>query len=77
MNVQMRVHILRTFITYLLVHIHQKKKIAPKIAVKIVSVNGPLYNQIFLVSSKHTKTTLRSTYRDVVSVLHLNAEFSR
>jgi hypothetical protein len=29
--------ILRTFITYLLVHIHQKKKIAAKIA----SVNGP------------------------------------
>ena len=33
MNGQMRVHILRTFVTHLLVHMHQKKKIA----------NGPLY----------------------------------
>jgi hypothetical protein len=37
----MRVHVLRAFITYLLVHIHQKK-IAPKLAAKIVSVNGPI-----------------------------------
>jgi hypothetical protein len=29
-----------TFITYLLIHIHQKKKIAPEIATKIASVNG-------------------------------------
>jgi hypothetical protein len=28
----MRVHVLRTFITHLLVHIRQKKKIAPEIA---------------------------------------------
>jgi hypothetical protein len=42
MNVQMKIHILRTFITHLLVHIHQKKKIEPKIAAKIASVNGPL-----------------------------------
>ena len=39
---QMRVHILRTFVTHLLVHIHQKKKIANKIAAKFASVNGPL-----------------------------------
>ena len=42
MNVQMRVHILRTFITHLLVRIHQKTKIALEIAAKIASVNGPL-----------------------------------
>jgi hypothetical protein len=40
MNVQMRVH-LRTFITYPLDHINQKKKIALEIAAKIASVNGP------------------------------------
>ena len=35
MNVQMmRVHILRTFITHLLIHIHQKKKIALEFAAK-------------------------------------------
>ena len=42
MDVEMRVHILRTFITHHpLVHIHQKKKIAPEIAAKIANVNGP------------------------------------
>ena len=40
MNVQSVRHILRTFITYLLVHMHQKKKIALEIAAKITSVNG-------------------------------------
>jgi hypothetical protein len=40
MNVQMRVHVLRTFIAHLLVHIHQKKKIAVEMAEKIASVNG-------------------------------------
>ena len=40
MNVQMRINILRTFITRLLVHIHQKKKIALEIAAKIASVSG-------------------------------------
>jgi hypothetical protein len=34
-------HVLRTFMTYLLVHIHQKEKIALEIAGKIASVNGP------------------------------------
>ena len=42
MNVQMRIHILRTFITHLLIHIHQKKNIALEIAAKIASVNRPL-----------------------------------
>ena len=42
MNVQMRVHVLRTSVTHLLVHIHQKKIIALGIAGKIGSVNGPL-----------------------------------
>jgi hypothetical protein len=35
-------NILRTFITYLLVQIHQKKKIAPEIAEKMASVKGLL-----------------------------------
>jgi hypothetical protein len=38
----MRVHIPRIFITHQLVHIHQKKKIAPEIAVENASANGPL-----------------------------------
>jgi hypothetical protein len=45
-NVEMRVHILTTLIPPLLVHIHQKKKIAIKIAAKITSVNRPLVNMI-------------------------------
>jgi hypothetical protein len=40
MNVEMRVHTLRTFITHVLVHIHQKK-IALDIAAKSASVNRP------------------------------------
>jgi hypothetical protein len=43
MNVQIRVHILRTFVTHLLIHIRQKKKIVLEIAAKIASVNRPLY----------------------------------
>jgi hypothetical protein len=35
------IHILGTFITYSLVHMHQKKKIAQEIEEKIASVNGP------------------------------------
>jgi hypothetical protein len=42
MNVQMRVHVLRTLIAHPLVHIHQKKEIALEIAAKIASVNRPL-----------------------------------
>jgi hypothetical protein len=42
MNVQIKVHKLRKFITHLLVHIHQKKKIALGIATKIACVNGML-----------------------------------
>jgi hypothetical protein len=42
MNVQMRIHILRTFVTHLLIHMHQKEKIALELAAKIASVNGPL-----------------------------------
>ena len=42
MNVQMRVHILFTFITHLLVHMHQKTKITLEIAAKIANVNRPL-----------------------------------
>jgi hypothetical protein len=39
-NILMRVHILRVFITYLLVHIRQKKKIALQIVAKIANVTG-------------------------------------
>ena len=38
---QMRVHKLRTFVTHLLVHMHQKTKIALEVAAKI-AVNEPL-----------------------------------
>jgi hypothetical protein len=40
----MRVHILRAFITYLLVHIHQKKNTTLGIAEQIASVNGHLWH---------------------------------
>ena len=40
MNVKMRVHVLRTFITHLLVHMHQKEEFAVEIAAKITSVKG-------------------------------------
>jgi hypothetical protein len=39
MNVQIRV---RTFVTHLLIHMHQKEKIALEIASEFASVNGPL-----------------------------------
>jgi hypothetical protein len=42
MNVQMRVYMIITFITHLLVYMHQKMKIALEIAAKIAYVNGPL-----------------------------------
>ena len=42
MNVQMRVHVLQTFVTHLLVHMHQKENIALEIAARIASVNRPL-----------------------------------
>ena len=35
----------KTFVTGLLVHIHEKEKIALEIAVKVVSVNRPLCNR--------------------------------
>jgi hypothetical protein len=38
MNVHMREHVLRTFVTHLLVHMHQKEKIALEIAAKIAIV---------------------------------------
>jgi hypothetical protein len=40
MNVQMRVHVLRPFVTHLLVHMHQKKKITLEIAAKIAGVKA-------------------------------------
>jgi hypothetical protein len=40
MNIQMRVHILRTFITRILVHMHQKKKIALEIVAKLPVIIG-------------------------------------
>jgi hypothetical protein len=40
MNVQMWVHILRTFVIHLPVHINQKKNIALEIAAKIASVKA-------------------------------------
>jgi hypothetical protein len=46
MNVQMRVHILRTLIAHPLVHMHQKEKIALEIAAKIASVKLRLHAAI-------------------------------
>jgi hypothetical protein len=46
MNALMRVHVLRTFATHLLVHIRQKEEIAVEIAVKIASVNEPFIHKI-------------------------------
>jgi hypothetical protein len=44
-NVQMRVHILRTFITHLLSHIRQKKNIALEIAYMTIS-QAPFTSEI-------------------------------
>jgi hypothetical protein len=41
MNVQMRVYVLRTFVTHLLVHMHQKEKVALEIAAKNCKCKGP------------------------------------
>ena len=41
MNVPIRVHVLPTFVTHPLVHMHQKEKIALELAAKIASVNKP------------------------------------
>ena len=47
------IHVLRTFITHLLVHeMHQKENIALEIAAKIASVNGPLFHQFSLQESE-------------------------
>ena len=48
----MRVHVLRTFVTHLLVHMHQKEKIASKIE----SVHGTL--DVYFVSINMKKTKL-------------------
>ena len=66
MNVQMRVHVLRTFIIHPLVHMPQKK-IAPKTQQKIASVNGPLrtscqyYCYSILSQLNNAVTTLLTT----------------
>jgi hypothetical protein len=77
-NVQMRVHILRTFITCLLVHIHQKKKIALEIAAKIASVNWPLRGWLYrplsytiLQLSYYTAQWYRPIAHDVTAPVHL------
>jgi hypothetical protein len=44
MNVHIRVQILRTFITHLLVHIHQKKEDGLEIAAKIAKCKLALTN---------------------------------
>jgi DNA polymerase IIIc chi subunit len=41
MNVQTRVHVLRTFVPHLLVRMHQKENIAVEITAKNASVNEP------------------------------------
>ena len=46
MDIQMRVHVLRTFVTHLLVHMHQKEKIALEITAKIATVNRPSQSTI-------------------------------
>jgi hypothetical protein len=43
MNVQIKVHKLRKFITHLLVHIHQKKKIALGIATMLISFSAFIF----------------------------------
>ena len=53
-------NILRTFITYLLVQIHQKKKIAPEIAEKMASIKGLLRHIRVLPNFFHGR--LKSTY---------------
>jgi hypothetical protein len=47
MNVQIAAHVLRTFATPLLVHMHQKENIALEITAKIASVNRPLDTELY------------------------------
>ena len=76
MNVQMRVHILRTFITDLLVHIHQKTKIALEIAAKIASVKGR--NSQFVVaidgciSSQQSRVEINLCFYYIKAFLYTN-----
>ena len=56
MNVEMRVHILRTFITHPLVYIHQKKKNTLEIAetlrvMCVIHFSYYNYNNMLLISS--------------------------
>ena len=46
MNLQMKEHVLKTFVTLLLVHMHQKRKIALEIAAKIANVS-PNYTKFW------------------------------
>ena len=43
---EQKIHILRTFRTHLVVHIHQKEKIALEIAANSAIVNEPLGNSV-------------------------------
>jgi hypothetical protein len=47
MNVQMRVHVLRTFVTHLLVHIHQRKKIALDLEIELLA--GEVFDGILIL----------------------------
>ena len=53
MNVQMRVHILTTFMTHMLIHIHRKKKISLEIAAEFASVNRPSHVLVHLGGCVH------------------------
>ena len=65
MKVRMKVHVLTTFITLLLVHMHQKEKVALEIAAQIASVNGTLVSLIIIIvqsSSGHVSPNEKYGY---------------
>jgi hypothetical protein len=73
MNVQTRAHILRTFITILLVCMHQKK-IALEIAAEITSVNGP---QGTFSGQKHASTVLVTILKSIkICLLYRSHKFA-
>ena len=75
MNVQMRVHVLRTFVTHLLVHMHQKEKITLEIAAKIASTNNPLVHLcIFFTACKPLKI---SDFQDEQQNCYISATCNR
>ena len=76
MNVHMRVHVLRTFVTHLLVHMHQKEKIALEIAAKNCKCKRAFRCNMFLPSPEDLISLLPGTL-PVQPYVELTETYSR